>query len=260
MAKAINCRAFPAPRYRGAMIDTTLPVTTILQNLAVLNSWGANLVRWQLINNPKVTPGWSYDQYLTWLNGALACFDACLPTLKASGIFVVLDMHHPIGGTDNQNKWRLFNDPSLQAQFVQIWQSIATRYAKESQIVAFDIFNEPIPYKKNQWPPLALQTCRALRKIVPKLPLVVETIGASISQFLYFKPLPQLENIWYSAHVYQPSVICNQGVPLGGPVIPIGAPLTKQHITRLHKLLGALVKFQQKYGSTMYIGEFGCAR
>ena len=82
---------------RGVMVSERIGE----EDIAVLNDWNVNLVRWQLRwqDFPK-SPADTADAaaYDRWLGEALAHFDTRLPLLRKYGIRVVLDLHTPPGG------------------------------------------------------------------------------------------------------------------------------------------------------------------
>lgn len=79
-----------------------------------------------------------------------ALLDQVIDWCKQEGIYVVLDMHVAPGGQTGINiddsygyPWLLVTEKHKQ-QFCAIWREIATRYAKNTTVLGYDLLNEPI--------------------------------------------------------------------------------------------------------------------
>ncbi len=154
-------------RLRGTMINPLLKE----EDFRVLASWKANLIRWQLVwygNDPATTANCS--QFEAWLQTALKQFDSMLPVLRELGLNIILDLHTtPGGGPDQQVHYRLFTDKQFQDCLLSVWDTMANRYKNETQIIAYDILNEPddrylVPGLMS-WRDLAIATIQHIRAI-----------------------------------------------------------------------------------------------
>ena len=79
-------------------------------------------------------------------------FDDVIGWCRKHGLKVILDMHSCPGGQTGTNHddsygypW-LFRSEALQREYCDIWRRIATRYADEPVVLAYDVMNEPIPW------------------------------------------------------------------------------------------------------------------
>ena len=94
------------------------------------------------------------------LNGQQAEFDAktlkhvdnLIEWCRDFGVYVILDMHAAPGGQTGQNiddsendQPELFINPLYHEQLCAAWALLATRYANEPVIAAYDLLNEPLP-------------------------------------------------------------------------------------------------------------------
>ncbi|ADY53180.1 glycoside hydrolase family 5 [Pseudopedobacter saltans DSM 12145] len=78
--------------------------------------------------------------------------DRVISWCKAEGVYVILDMHCAPGGQTGDNIDDGYGYPFLfeskedQKLAIDIWRSIAKRYAKESIIIGYDLLNEPVAH------------------------------------------------------------------------------------------------------------------
>lgn len=116
-------------------------------------SWGFNSVRLAM----------HYDLYLlpaeeenvpgkeTWIEKGFAMTDSLLSWCKANKIYLILDLHAAPGGQGNDlnisdrdpSKASLWQSEENQKRTVALWKKLASRYANEPWIGAYDIINEP---------------------------------------------------------------------------------------------------------------------
>jgi hypothetical protein len=69
------------------------------EDLDVLGSWKANIVRWQLNwEDLPASDASTHDTYFAWLATALDKFDEKLPALRRNGLNVVFALYTPPGG------------------------------------------------------------------------------------------------------------------------------------------------------------------
>jgi endoglucanase len=111
--------------------------------------------------------GWDWiDQNVVWA--------------KAHGIYLILNMHVPEGGfQSNGGGGALWTDSSNQDRLVALWKAIATRYAGEPAVAAFDLVNEPQPLvSSQQWQDLASRITAAIRSVDTQHMVIVERTNA----------------------------------------------------------------------------------
>jgi aryl-phospho-beta-D-glucosidase BglC (GH1 family) len=251
-------------RLRGTMINPLLKE----EDFRVLASWKANLIRWQLVwygNDPATTANCS--QFEAWLQTALKQFDSMLPVLRELGLNIILDLHTtPGGGPDQQVHYRLFTDKQFQDCLLSVWDTMANRYKNETQIIAYDILNEPddrylVPGLMS-WRDLAIATIQHIRAVDSQHSILFEASPGALPNTLpTFEPLP-FDNIIYSIHMYEPYEFTFQN--LNTNVTPIYYPgvigKTMWNKEQLRALLQPNVDWQQRYNTSILIGEFSAVR
>ncbi|OJW20502.1 MAG: hypothetical protein BGO49_04655 [Planctomycetales bacterium 71-10] len=255
-------------RLRGAMIGTGVDADD-LRTLA--RTWGANHVRWQLLwggfpNGPADKA--SEAEYDRWLDGELDRLARLLPVCKAEGIAVLIDLHTPPGGRDvGANVMGLFRDPARQEHFLKVWERIVRRFHDDPAVWGYDLLNEPVlgmlPDGVRSWPELALDAARRIRAIDPKKAIVVEPAPWGDPGGLDdFEPLPGIDGVVYSVHMYKPHAFTHQGVydkPTGltYPGVIEGRAWGKEEV---RKALEPARRFERDFGVPIYIGEFSAIR
>lgn len=269
-ATGVTVRFPPAsgPRLRGVMVSPDIDA----EGLRVLGTeWKANLIRWQLVRHARVGDVAWPDGFDAWLEGALRRLDAALPACEANGLRVVVDLHSPPGGKPISGGYvaandRLFSDPTAQARFVSVWESIARRYRGVPAIWGFDLVNEPvedlIEEGCDDWQGLAERAARAIRAIDPGRTLIVEPAAWGGPDGLRdLAPLP-FSNVVYSVHMYQPHAFTHQGVYGNGPAWRYPGVIEGRTWGReqLEAALEPVVAFHRSSGARIYIGEFSAIR
>jgi aryl-phospho-beta-D-glucosidase BglC (GH1 family) len=263
----INDRRSPnLVRLRGTMINPNITE----QDFRVLGSWNANHIRWQLVW------GWfphgpadkgDIPAYEAWLETALEHVDLLIPVCRELGIKILLDLHTPPGGRDQNEKWPLFYEKQFQDAFLTGWEKMANRYKNETQIMGFDILNEPNDHDLvpglMSWRDLAIAAAQRIRSIDSLHPIIVEaTPGGGFNTLPNFEPLP-LDNIIYSFHMYEPSkfvfqyVFYNVTSPIYYPGVIDGKMWNKE---ALRAVMQPNVDWQKAHNVSIHIGEFSAIR
>lgn len=259
-------RGHDLPRLRGAMISPRVTA----EDLEVLGGdWKANHIRWQLTwggfpRSPADTV--ELPEYEKWLEASLAHVDELLPVCRRLGIRVLIDLHTPPGGRNDQNECRMFHEARFQEAFVAIWERMATRYRDNEAVWGYDLVNEPVEGAVGEglldWHALALRTAQRVRAIDPRHAIIVEPAPWGGPDALeWFEPL-DVPGIVYSVHMYLPHEFTHQGVH--DSRVGIAYPGTIGGMTwdkeRLRKALQPAIDYQRDYGVHIYIGEFSAIR
>jgi endoglucanase len=229
--------------------------------------WKANLIRWQLefkINDCDTSSA-SHNEYDEVLTKKILDLDSALNASKKYGLKVVIDLHSPPGGRDENKQSALFYNKIYNDHFVKIWEMIATRYKNSPALWAYDLVNEPVQVDE---PPAGFdyretqtRAIEAIRKIDSVTPIIFEVTDWD-SPLGYESLIPlQFSNIIYGVHMYYPYEYTHQGVQndyyYTYPGIIEGKVIDKN---TLKKNLDPVRNFQLAYNVPIYVGEFSAIR
>ncbi len=133
--------------------------------------------------------------------------DRAIGYAKATGIYVLLDMHAAQGGyqSDKAPGFSAFWDTSgelpntsNQERLLNLWEAIAARYQHETTVLGYDLLNEPRPNDSEEWLSYAEQ--------------IIEKIRSQDSQHLIVLEVPFINNytmrtvndsnVLYDSHTY----------------------------------------------------------
>lgn len=88
------------------------------------------------------------------IDEGIALVDRTVDWCRDEGISCVLDLHGAPGGQTGENiddsphrRPELFTDPAAYEEGLRLWGLLASRYADEPVIAAYDVLNEPLPEK-----------------------------------------------------------------------------------------------------------------
>jgi aryl-phospho-beta-D-glucosidase BglC (GH1 family) len=114
-------------------------------DLATMASWGVNSIRLP-VNYHMIS---SADG--TYIEAGFQKIDAIVAACKANNIYVILDLHAAPGAQNCEQMSdspdgvaHLWKEPATYRQWtIDVWQTMAKRYATETAVGGYDIFDEP---------------------------------------------------------------------------------------------------------------------
>lgn len=195
-----------APTERGFQIPVDQITNEHLDDL--INNWKVNIIRVQ-IGSDSGMDGVTGAAYDSLMNDHFNLLDSKLPLLQARGLKMIFCLYSPPGGFESRESpshYMMFSRADLQADFVKVWQTIATRFGANETIAAFDLVNEPAARKAlmgagtKNWGQLALDTIAAIRAITPK-PIIIKSLYGDPSKLTNLPAIPYA-NVSYSYNAY----------------------------------------------------------
>jgi endoglucanase len=253
-------------KLRGIQVATDVDA----QDIAVLEEWNVNIVRYQLIWGAPADTA-TLSEYNIWLDQALDNLEGLMPAFAAAQIKVVVVLQSPPGGLASLSPkmYRMFKEQWASDAFLSTWETIVTRLKDYPAIYGYDLINEPAAVKKhipagikdlNQ---IFLEVAQRIRVIDadPNHYLILEPIYGDQAQLRYLDLLPaSIPGVLYSAHFYYPLKFQHQ-TPANPQQYPKGAFNKK----KLEKNLLGVVKFVKRLKAAgmpraFLIGEFSAPR
>lgn len=182
--------------------------TFIAENdIAVIASWGCDHVRlpvdFENIENADGTEKAAGYVYI----------DNCIEWCRKNNLNVVLDLHKTFGYIfdDAEYSADFFDNAALQDRFIKLWDRLSARYAKNSDMMMFEMLNEVVRFDvADQWNDIALRCIAAIRKNAPTVKILFGGVGHNAVNAVKYLANPVDENIVYNIHCYEPLIFTHQ--------------------------------------------------
>jgi aryl-phospho-beta-D-glucosidase BglC (GH1 family) len=156
----------------------------------------------------------SEGDHAAYQDEGFALLDNLVRWCRASGVYLIIDMHAAPGGQTGQNiddsindEPGLFMNPTNQDRLVALWVKIAERYKNESAVGAYDLLNEPLPDRtgaaakyKHELEPLYKRITQAIRAVDQHHMITVE--GANWANDWSVFSTRFDDNLVYQFHYY----------------------------------------------------------
>lgn len=192
---------------QNALTQEHLDTFITKDDIRRIASMGVDHVRlpidFELIEDEKGNPlesGYSYIQ---------KAIDWCLET----NLNVVLDLHKTAGYVFDDSAYSsdFFNSHKLQDRFVNLWSTLASRFGKYQEHIAFELLNEIVDAGcASQWNEIAKKAVQAIRSIAPEIWIIIG--GTRSNSVVTVKDLgrPYDHKIVYTFHCYEPLIFTHQ--------------------------------------------------
>lgn len=204
-------------------------------------------VRWS--NHASYSPPYTIDPaFMTRVADVVA-------QARAAGLRVILNMHHYEDAGGN-----IFADPAGQTtRFTGLWKQIADRFRNESDMVWFELLNEPHDKLTDANLLLVLTPALAeVRATNPTRPVVIGGQNWSGVNSLATLPLPDDRYLIATFHYYDPFNFTHQGATWVTPTPPIGATFGDQaDRDQLARDVTKVTDFMTRTGRPVFMGETG---
>ena len=163
------------------------------QNLVTL---GCDVIRLpiNLFGMSADTPDYTIDPVLfKWLERPVRWAEEL-------GMHIILDNHR----TDP-------SDPADTAKLISVWQQMADYFKNRSNLIYYEITNEPYGISDNEWGEMQRKTIEAIRAIDNDHTIIVSPAG--MGSYYHLEKLPHYkdDNLIYTFHFYDPMLFTHQG-------------------------------------------------
>ena len=149
---------------RGVNFPSDMTIT--LEDYENVSALNANMVRLALdFNEFSSSPDWAWlNQQIEWA--------------RQNEVYITLVL-------DFQSSYAIWGSSSLQEDVIAFWASIASRYANNSTIAAYDLFNSPAPDNLDQWQSLAERIATSIRDANDQHILIMQGTRSPERSFIY---------------------------------------------------------------------------
>jgi len=133
----------------------------------------------------------------------LRLLDQVVDWAERHEMHLILDNHSfdPIGPTP----------PDIYRVLIPVWRQIAERYRNRSELIIFEILNEPHGIAADLWSDIQGRAVRAIREIDPYRWIIVGGVDFNSIDRLFDLPTYPFDNIIYTFHFYEPWLFTHQG-------------------------------------------------
>lgn len=141
--------------------------------------------------------------------------DNCISWCKKYGLHMILDLHKTLGYMFDlgavANPDLFFEDVKLQDDFITIWRTLAWRYGKYADMLAFELLNEIVnPAYTQVWNEIAARAIKEIRTIAPDTYIIVGGVNYNSVAAVPLLDAPADDKIVYTFHCYEPFIFTHQ--------------------------------------------------
>ncbi len=173
-------------------------------------SWG--------IDHVRVPVDWQVFQHEdgSFIESGFGYVDNAILWAKENKLNLILDLHKTLGysfdaGEDKNN---FFADEKLHAHFYALWEEFSKRYAKNEDMIAFELLNEVTsPSYSDAWNKISAKAIETIRKHSKTIKILLGGYWNNSIDALKDLTAPADENIVYNFHCYDPLMFTHQGAP-----------------------------------------------
>jgi len=175
------------------------------RDFADMKSLGMDVIRLP-INLHHMTGG-SPDYALDPL--FLGFLDEVVSWCEELDLHIILDNHtfHPVKPTDKK----------VDRVLLKVWPQMASRYKDRSDLVVYEILNEPHGIDGKKWSRIQGEVIEAIRAIDPRHAIIVGPANYNTYHDLDTLPVYEDKNLIYTFHFYDPFIFTHQGARWGEP-------------------------------------------
>jgi len=127
---------------------------------------------------------------------------------------MILDLHKTYGYSfdEGEHESGFFENEKYQERFYRLWETFASRFGAEEDMLAFELLNEVTDKEcSDAWNRISGECIRRIRRIAPTIRILVGGYyNNSIAAVPDLAP-PADENIVYNFHCYEPLIFTHQG-------------------------------------------------
>lgn len=253
------------------------------KDFSLISEWGADHVRvpvdYELIEDPDGSKK----------EAGYARLERTIGYCRANGLNMILDLHKAAGFSfdPDEGETGFFENEELQERFFRLWESLAERFGKHSDMLAFELLNEVTEKEYGPvWNRIASECIGRIRAAAPNVRILVGGYYHNSAVSVKDIDVPFDENIVYNFHCYEPLIFTHQGadwIPTMDPSFRISVNASYSELYEAAKAMSAescagldrlpaegklgseffenfmkeAVETAEKKGVPLYCGEYG---
>ncbi len=203
--------------------------------------------------------------------------DQVINWIEDLGLYLILDNH--------SFDVNINTSPEILDELIKVWKQIAQRYKDRSELILYEILNEPHGIADSTWNRMQKAVVDSIRSIDKKHTIIIGPACWNSYQNLKYMPEYKDKNLIYTFHFYEPFLFTHQGATWVTPPMDIAGvpfPYEESRMPELpEKLKGTwiewrynnypeegtnewvksqidiAVEFSNKRGVRIWCGEFG---
>ena len=177
-------------------------------DFAVISSWGADHVRvpvdYELLEDKNACP----------IESGYVRIEKTIGWCRKNRLNMILDLHKTAGFSfdPNEKEGGFFTNAAYQERFCRLWERIADRFGKDTDMLAFELLNEVTEQEYGEtWNRIASECISRIRAIAPEVKILVGGYWHNSAASVKDISVPYDENIVYNFHCYEPLIFTHQG-------------------------------------------------
>lgn len=226
-------------------------------DFAKIASWGFDHVRIPIDYNILENEDGTYK------DSGFARIENAVELAKKYGLKVVIDLHKTAGFSfdDGEGEKGFFESEKYQERFLKLWEEIAKRFAKYSDMAAFELLNEVTEqHFIDVWNKVSRECIKRIRVYAPDIMILLGSYGNNSPEAVKDLEKPYDDKVIYNFHCYEPLIFTHQGATWTDKIIPEERYVFEEcDITPeyFEELFSSALEKAKENGTTVYCGEYG---
>lgn len=111
----------------------------------------------------------------------------------------------------NMSEFDYENDPTLRDQLIFIWSNMAKHYKDRSDMIFYEVANEPTNISDEDWNDIQQNIVEVIREVDNRHMIIVTPTGWAAISNLRYMPEYEDDKLIYTFHLYDPMLFTHQG-------------------------------------------------
>ncbi len=178
------------------------------EDISVISSWNVDHVRVPVDYDLVETADGAYKEE------GFAYIEKCIGWCRKYHLNMILDLHKTYGFSfdEGEKETGLFYSNACQERFFRLWEQFASRFGKNSDMLAFELLNEVTePEYGMIWNRVSAECIKRIRRTGCICTVLVGGYYNNHAGTVKYLDKPYDEHVVYNFHCYEPLVFTHQG-------------------------------------------------